>query len=154
PADYFALTVMAFTSVAVVMGASRVRGFISLFLGLMLGVIGIDAMTGQPRMTFGVPDLLDGVELTVVLVSVFAIGEILYVASRYSHAQDEIVPVKGKAFMSKDDWKRSWKPWLRGTAIGFPMGAIPGGGSEIPTMLSYSLERKLSPRRDEFGKGA
>lgn len=154
PADYFALTVLAFTSVAVVMGASRVRGFVSLFIGLALGVIGIDAMTGQPRMTFGIADLLDGVELTVVLVSVFAVGEILYVASHYSHAQDQIIPVKGKAYMSREDWKRSWKPWLRGTVIGFPMGAIPGGGSEIPTMLSYTLEKKLAKQRDEFGKGA
>ncbi|MFA5490576.1 MAG: tripartite tricarboxylate transporter permease [Candidimonas sp.] len=154
PADYFALTVLAFTSVAVVMGASRVRGFTSLFIGLALGVIGIDAMTGQPRMTFGAQDLLDGVELTVVLVSLFAIGEILYVASRYSHSKDEIIAVKGKAFMTRDDWRRSWKPWLRGTAIGFPIGTIPGGGSEIPTMLSYTLEKKLSRHKDEFGKGA
>ncbi|NYT84579.1 tripartite tricarboxylate transporter permease [Pollutimonas harenae] len=154
PADFFALTILAFTSVAVVMGASRVRGFVSLFMGLALGVIGIDAMTGQPRMTFGMPDLLDGVELTVVLVSVFAIGEILYVASRYAHAPDDIVAIKGRAFMTREDWRRSWKPWLRGTAIGFPIGTIPGGGSEIPTMLSYTLEKKLSRHQDEFGKGA
>lgn len=154
PADYFALTILAFTSVAVVMGASRVRGFVSLFIGLALGVIGIDAMTGQPRMTFGIAALLDGVELTVVLVSVFAVGEILYVASRYRHTHDEIIPIKGKAFMTREDWKRSWKPWLRGTALGFPIGTIPGGGSEIPTMLSYTLEKKLSRHKDEFGKGA
>ncbi len=154
PADYFALTVMAFTSVAVVMGASRVRGFIALFIGLALGVIGIDGMTGQPRMTFGVADLLDGVELTVVLVSVFAVGEILYVASRYRYQDEQIIPIKGKVFMTKDEWRRSWKPWLRGAVIGFPMGAIPGGGSELPTMLSYSLERNLSSKRDEFGHGA
>lgn len=154
PADYFALTIMAFTSVAVVMGASRVRGFISLFLGLALGVIGIDAMTGQARMTFGLPDLLDGVELTVVLVSVFAVGEILYVASRFRHNDEQIIPISGKAFMTRNEWARSWKPWLRGTIIGFPMGAIPGGGSELPTMLSYSLEKNLSKNKDEFGHGA
>ncbi|NYT45603.1 tripartite tricarboxylate transporter permease [Alcaligenaceae bacterium] len=154
PADYFALTIMAFTSVAVVMGASRVRGFISLLLGLALGVIGIDAMTGQARMTFGLPDLLDGVELTVVLVSVFAIGEILYVASRYRHQDEAIIPIRGKAFMTKKEWGRSWKPWLRGAAIGFPMGAIPGGGSELPTMLSYTLEKNLTAHKEEFGHGA
>ena len=154
PADYFALTVMAFTSVAVVMGTSRVRGFIALFIGLALGVIGIDGMTGQARMTFGVAELLDGVELTVVLVSLFAIGEIIYVASRFSRQNDEMFPIKGQVWMSKEDWRRSYKPWLRGTVIGFPMGAIPGGGSEIPTMLSYTLEKKLCKKPDEFGKGA
>jgi putative tricarboxylic transport membrane protein len=135
PADYFALMILAFTSVSVVMGTSRTRGFISLFLGLGLGVIGIDKMSGQPRLTFGVPGLLDGVELTVVLVSLFAVGEILFVASRYRRDQDEVVVIKGRAWMTKEDWKRSWAPWLRGTALGFPIGALPAGGSEIPTML-------------------
>src|SRR3546814_8406778 len=56
--------------------------------------------------------------------------------------------------MKKQDWKRSWKPWLRGTAIGFPIGILPAGGSEVPTFLSYALERKLTRHPDEFGKGA
>src|SRR3546814_20207096 len=111
-------------------------------------------MTGQPRMTFGIAALLDGVELTVVLVSLFAVGEILYVASRYSYGHDEIIPIKGKAFMTRDDWRRSWKPWLRGTAIGFPIGTIPGGGSEIPTLLSYTLEKTLERHKEEFDKVA
>ena len=152
PADYFALAVLAFTSVAVVMGASRVRGFISLFIGLAFGVIGIDNMTGQARMTFGAADLLDGIELTVVLVSLFAIGEVIYVASRFNREKDEMVEIKkGKKWMTKSDWQRSWRPWLRGTFIGFPIGAIPGGGSEIPTMISYTAEKKLSKHQDEFG---
>jgi putative tricarboxylic transport membrane protein len=154
PSDYFALITLAFTSVAVVMGTSRVRGFISLFIGLALGVVGIDKMTGAARLTFGVPGLFDGIELTVVLVSLFAVGEILFVASRYKPGRDEIIPIKGFAFMTKEDWKRSWKPWLRGTALGFPIGALPAGGSEIPTMLSYTIERKLTKHKDEFGHGA
>ncbi|WP_011581836.1 MULTISPECIES: tripartite tricarboxylate transporter permease [Chelativorans] len=154
PADYFALTVLAFTSMAVVMGTSRVRGFISLFLGLALGLIGIDQMTGQARLTFGVPGLFDGMELAVVLVSLFAVGEILYVASRYRKNSSEIIPIRGQIWMSREDWKRSWKPWLRGASLGFPIGALPGGGSEIPTMLSYTLERKLTKHPEEFGKGA
>jgi putative tricarboxylic transport membrane protein len=153
PADYFALTVLAFTSVAVVMGTSRVRGFISLFIGLALGVVGIDTMAGQPRLTFGIMQLLKGIELTVVLVSLFAVGEMLYVASRYRKMPAQITPTKGWAWMTKSDFARSWKPWLRGTAIGFPLGALPAGGSEMPTMLSYTLEKKLS-RHGDFGKGA
>ena len=62
--------------------------------------------------------------------------------------------MKGKALMTRQDWKRSWRPWLRGTAIGFPLGVIPAGGSEIPTFLSYATEKKLSKNKDEFGKGA
>jgi putative tricarboxylic transport membrane protein len=154
PEDYFALIVLAFTSVAVVMGSSRVRGFIALFLGLALGVVGIDGQTGQARMVFGNPELLDGIQLTIVLVSLFAVGECFYVASRYANAPPAVNPLAGGAWMTRDDWRRSWKPWLRGTGIGFPIGALPAGGSEIPTFLSYMLERRLSPRPEEFGNGA
>jgi putative tricarboxylic transport membrane protein len=60
----------------------------------------------------------------------------------------------GSIWMSKSDWRRSWKPWLRGTALGFPLGAMPAGGAEIPTFLSYAVEKKLSKHPEEFGKGA
>lgn len=154
PEDYFALMVLAFTSVAVVMGRSRVRGFIALFLGLALAVVGIDQQTGQARMVFGQPELLDGIQLTIVLVSLFAVGECFYVASRFAGAPQAINPLAGGTWMTREDWRRSWKPWLRGTAIGFPIGALPAGGSEIPTFLSYTIERRLTRHPEEFGKGA
>ena len=153
PADYFALILLAFCSVAVVMGTSRVRGFTALLVGVAMGTVGIDVMTGQPRLIFGAMGLLNGIELTVVLVSLFAVGEILFVASRYDSGGEAPLKVSGK-WMTHEDLRRSWKPWLRGTAIGFPMGALPGGGSEIPTMLSYTLERKLCEKPEEFGHGA
>jgi len=154
PADYFALMLLAFTSVSVVLGTSRVRGFIALFLGLAMGVVGIDGPSGQARLAFGSPDLLDGIDITVVLVSLFAVGEILYVASRYRSAPPAVNPLAGGHWMTRDDWRRSWKPWLRGTLLGFPIGALPAGGSEVPTFLSYTIERRLSRHRDEFGRGA
>jgi putative tricarboxylic transport membrane protein len=154
PADYFALMVVAFTSVSCVLGASRVRGFTSLFAGLALGVMGIDAQTGQARLTFGQRELLDGMELVVVLVGVFAVGETIYVASRYGGGQqsEQLNPLAGGLWMTGEDWRRSWKPWLRGTALGFPIGALPAGGSEIPTFLSYMVERRLAERPEEFGR--
>jgi putative tricarboxylic transport membrane protein len=151
PADYFALMVLAFTSVSCVLGASRVRGFVSLFAGLALGVMGIDAQTGQARLTFGSAELLDGMELVVVLVGLFAVGETIYVASRYGGGALQINPLAGGLWMTREDWRRSWKPWLRGTALGVPIGALPAGGSEIPTFLSYMVERRLS-RSEEFGR--
>ncbi|MGX1790074.1 tripartite tricarboxylate transporter permease [Bosea sp. NPDC055332] len=154
PEDYFALMVLSFTSVAVVMGRSLVRGFASLFFGLALGTIGIDTQTGQTRMVFGMLELLDGVSFTVVLVSLFAIGETLYVASRHASAPPAINPLSGGHWMTRQDWARSWKPWLRGSVIGFPIGALPAGGTEIPTFLSYALERRLSKHPEEFGHGA
>jgi putative tricarboxylic transport membrane protein len=75
-------------------------------------------------------------------------------AARHGMGKDEIIAIRGRIWMTIDEWKRSWKPWLRGTAIGFPMGAMPAGGAEIPTFLSYALERKLSNKPEEFGEGA
>src|SRR5680860_1517033 len=118
------------------------------------GMIGIDALTGQPRFTFGNQHLLNGVDVVTIAVGLFAVGETLWVASRMRHDEAEIEPIKGSLWMTKDDWRRSWKPWLRGTALGFPIGSLPAGGAEIPTFLSYSMEKKLSKHPEEFGKGA
>src|SRR5690606_27890152 len=154
PWDYFGLMLIAFVTVSATFGASPLRGLTSLGIGLWLGLVGIDQLTGQARLTFGVPQLLDGVEVTTLAVGVFALGECLFVASRNLHAPEKPIPVKGSIWMSREDWKRSWKPWLRGTAIGFPIGALPAGGAEVPTFLSYNVERKLATKPEEFGHGA
>ena len=154
PAEYFALMVFAFITVAAVLGSSTVRGLTSLFLGLLLGLVGIDSQTGQARFAFGVPELLDGVDVVVLAVGLFAVGEALYVAAYQSRLSASIEKMRGSLLMSASDWRRSWPAWLRATAIGFPFGTIPAGGAEIPTFLSYATERKLSKHREEFGKGA
>ena len=151
PAEYFSLMVLAFVTVSAVLGSSAVRGLAALFFGIWLGLIGIDLQTGQARFTFGLDELLDGVNVIVVAVGLFAVGETLYVAARRYTGNDEIVPLRGSLYMTKEEWKRSWKPWLRGAAIGFPIGAMPAGGSEVPTFLSYYTEKKLSKHPEEFG---
>jgi putative tricarboxylic transport membrane protein len=154
PEDYFALMCVAFITVSATFGDSPVRGLTSLFIGLTLGLVGIDRLTGQARLAFGVPELLDGVEITTLAVGLFAIGEALYVASRRHHTEEKLEAVRGSLWMTKEDWKRSWMPWLRGTLFGFPIGALPAGGAEIPTFLSYSTERRLCKYPEEFGHGA
>ncbi|WP_119304937.1 tripartite tricarboxylate transporter permease [Dongia deserti] len=154
PAEYFALMVVAFTTVSGLLGTSRLRGMISLFLGLAIGLVGTDALTGQARFTLGILQLLDGIDITVVAVGLFAVGEALYVASRPELRSAQVIPIKGSLWMTKEEWARSWKPWVRGSFLGFPFGALPAGGTEIPTFLSYFLEKKMSKRPEEFGKGA
>src|SRR5262249_22695570 len=97
------------------------EGLATLFFGILLGLIGVDLQTGQARFTFGLPELLDGINVIVVAVGLFAVGETLYVASRYRFGKDEIIPLSGSLWMTLEEWKRSWKPWLRGAAIGFPI---------------------------------
>ena len=152
-AEYFALMVVAFVTVTTVLGGRNLSGWLSLLLGLMLGCVGIDALSGQARLTFGIPYLLDGIDPVIVAIGLFAIGETLWIAS-LGPEQDQPLPVKGSLWMSGEEWSRSWKPWLRGTAIGFPLGALPAGGAELPTLLSYAIEKRLARHPEEFGHGA
>jgi putative tricarboxylic transport membrane protein len=154
PAEYFALMVLAFMTVSAAFGDSTLRGLTSLFIGLTLGLIGIDLQTGQARLAFAIPDLLDGIEVTTLAVAMFAVGETLAIAAARNAGDGTVEPVKGSLWMNREDWARSWKPWLRGTAIGFPIGAMPAGGAEIGTFISYSVEKQLAAKPEEFGKGA
>ncbi|WP_284179620.1 tripartite tricarboxylate transporter permease [Rhabdaerophilum sp. SD176] len=154
PAEYFSLMMLSFVTVAAVLGGSAVRGMTALFVGMFLGMIGVDNQSGQLRFTFGLTELYDGINVIIVAVGLFAIGETLWLAAQPKGGPEEVIKVTDSVMMSKEDWKRSWKPWLRGSFIGFPIGAMPAGGAEIPTFLSYSLEKKLSTKPEEFGHGA
>ena len=153
PPEYFLLMVLAFCAVSAVLGGSVLRGVVALLLGLAMGLVGLDQISGQARYTAGMPELLDGVEIVLVAVGLFAIGEALYLAL-YQGSEAQTENPLGRVHMSRQDWKRSWPAWLRGTAIGIPFGTIPAGGSEIPTFLSYAAERRLSRTPEEFGNGA
>jgi len=152
PPEYFCLMLLAFTTVSAVLGGSTLRGMTSLFLGLGMGLVGIDQITGQTRYTGGVLEFMDGIEVVLVAVGLFAIGETLYNAL-YEGKVVSSLNKMSSTHMSRDDWRRSWPAWLRATFIGFPFGTIPAGGSEIPTFLSYATERKLADpeHKKEFG---
>jgi putative tricarboxylic transport membrane protein len=139
PADYFWLAVLAFVSVTALVGRSLIRGFTSLFIGLLIGCIGIDQVSGQSRLALGVGQLNNGIDVVLVAIGLFAIGEALHVAAKRRRRGDEelVSPDEGAhpRWLSRSDVKRSWKPWVRGAAIGFPFGALPAGGAEIPTFL-------------------
>ena len=154
PPEYFMLMVLAFCTVSAVLGKSTLRGLTALFIGLAMGLVGIDQISGQARYTGGVPELLDGLEVVLIAVGLFAVSEALYNVL-YEGKTVETENPMSKVHMTKSEWKRSWPAWLRATFIGFPFGTIPAGGSEIPTFLSYATEKKLSKHKDEFGtKGA
>jgi putative tricarboxylic transport membrane protein len=157
PPEYFLLMLLAFTTVSAVLGKSTLRGMTALFVGLAAGCIGLDQISGQGRYVGGIPELLDGIEIVLVAVGLFAVAEVLYAVlyeGRVVEGQNKL----SRVHMTARDWKRSIPAWLRGTAIGAPFGCIPAGGTEIPTFLSYATEKKLAKdaeARAEFGtKGA
>ncbi|MES1978674.1 MAG: tripartite tricarboxylate transporter permease [Pseudomonadota bacterium] len=153
PPEYFLLMLLAFTTVSAVLGQSTLRGMTALFIGLAAGCVGLDQISGQGRYTAGVPELLDGIEIVLVAVGLFAVAEVLYAALYEGRVKEEQNKLS-RVYMTRRDWKRSIPAWLRGTAIGAPFGCIPAGGTEIPTFLSYATERKLikNPQdKAEFG---
>jgi len=150
PPEYFLLMVLAFCTVSAVLGQSMLRGLTALGIGLAMGLVGIDQITAQARYTGGVPELMDGLEVVLVAVGRFAVAEALYAVlyqGRVQETQNRMTRVQ----MTRAEWRRSIPAWLRATAIGFPFGTIPAGGSEIPTFISYATEKKLSKHPAEFG---
>jgi putative tricarboxylic transport membrane protein len=150
PPEYAMLMLLAFTTVSAVLGKSMLRGLTALFIGLAVGLVGLDQITAQVRYTGGIPEFMDGIEVVLVAVGLFAVGECLYTALYEGRTQAQLNTM-GSVHMTRAEWRRSWPAWLRGTFIGFPFGTIPAGGSEIPTFLSYGVERKLSKHKQEFG---
>ena len=150
PPEYFMLMVLAVCTVSAVLGKSTSRGLTALFIGLAMGLVGIDQISAQARYTGGISELTDGLEVVLIAVGLFAVGESLHAVlfeGRVVETQNKM----SKVHMTGTEWRRSWPAWLRATCIGFPFGTIPAGGSEIPTFLSYATEKKLSKHPEEFG---
>ncbi|MEY3134510.1 MAG: hypothetical protein RJA39_392, partial [Pseudomonadota bacterium] len=150
PPEYFCMMLLAFITVSAVLGQSTVRGLTALFIGLALGLVGMDQISGQVRYTGNIPEFMDGIETVLIAVGLFAVSEVMY-NSLYEGKSSADMNRLTKAQMTPLEWRRSWPAWLRGTAIGFPFGTVPAGGSEIPTFLSYATEKKLSNHKEEFG---
>jgi len=150
PPEYFLLMMLAFCTVSSVLGKSTLRGLTALFVGLAMGLVGQEQISGQMRYTGNVPELMDGLEVVLIAVGLFAVAEALY-AVLYQGREVETQNAMSKVHMTREEWRRSWPAWLRATFIGVPFGCIPAGGSEIPTFLSYAAEKKLSKHPEQFG---
>ncbi len=150
-AEYFALMVLSFMTVSAAFGGSVTRGLTALFIGLTIGLVGTDKLTGQVRLAFGVPEMSDNISIAIVAVGLFAIGETMFLASQHINHKTKAEAVKGSVWLSWAELKRCIRPYLRGTGLGFLFGPLPTGGAEIPTFLSYTTEKRLAQgeaRRD------
>lgn len=143
-AEYFALMVLSFMTVSAAFGGSMLRGLTALFIGLTIGIVGTDKLTGQVRLAFGIPEMSDSISIAIVAVGLFAIGETMYLASQRTNHLEKAEAVKGSVWLNWADLKRCIRPYLRGTGLGFLFGPLPTGGAEIPTFLSYTTERRIA----------
>ncbi len=153
PPEYFALALFGLSLCATLSGGPPLRGLAMVFAGLLLGLVGIDTMTGVERFTFGRQGLADGIELVPLLMGLFGLGEILHNLEQ----PEASVPVAsriGRLWPSRADWRQSRGAIARGTGLGFFVGLIPGGGAILASMLSYVVEKRLSPEPATFGHGA
>ena len=153
PAEYFLLMLFTLSAIISLSQGEMIKGFISMSVGLLLSTVGIDLQSSVYRFTFGIPQLSDGIDFLVIIIGVYAVGEVLYNYLTIDKPLGEKKEV-GKIWISKEQWKRSKWPILRSGPLGFIIGVLPGAGGSIASMLSYTTERQLSKNPKEFGEGA
>ncbi|SDG83111.1 tripartite tricarboxylate transporter permease [Pelagibacterium luteolum] len=151
--EYFSLIVLGLlVSIALAHG-SILKALAMIVVGLLLGMVGQDIYTGQPRFTFGFRELFGGLNFVSVAVGVFGVAEILRNLENEKTREVMVKTVKN-LWLTKDDFRRIVGPVVRGTAIGSLLGVLPGGGHILSSFASYSAEKRLSKHPEEFGKGA
>ncbi len=156
PTEFFSLMVFGFVVLSNVTGTSLLKALMMAVVGLILGTIGLDPVTGNERFTFGSTYLLGGIEFVAVAIGVFGIGEILVNAAKPAELLEQrvLVPRFRELYPSLQDLRRSIGAILRGTGVGFGVGLVPGPAPVIATYASYMVEKRLSKHPEEFGKGA
>jgi TctA family transporter len=153
PAEYFSLMTLGLVASIVLAQGSLLHAFGMVVLGLLLGLVGTDVTSGVQRFTFDTPELADGIGFVTVAMGMFGLGEII--RNLETEAQRSVVVAKITTLMpTREDWKRMIAPILRGTAIGSALGILPGSGSILGAFAAYSIEKKVSRNRAQFGKGA
>jgi putative tricarboxylic transport membrane protein len=153
PPEYFSLMILGFVVLTYLAQKSMTKALLTAGVGILLGTIGLDTMTGMPRFSFNIPELLDGVGLAPLAMGLFGISEILLNVEKKIKQELLTTKVKG-LFPNWEDWKRCSLPILRGTVSGFFLGILPGGGAVLASFVSYAVEKRISKHPEQFGKGA
>jgi putative tricarboxylic transport membrane protein len=153
PPEYFALMILGFAILAFLSGTSMLKSLVMGAVGVLLGVIGVDTISGASRFVYGVPQLLDGIGIVPVAMGLFGVGEVLTNVEQQL-TRDVFVERVGRLLPSRDDWRRCAGAIVRGTGIGLLLGLLPGGGTIIASFAAYGVERRLSASPERFGRGA
>ncbi len=155
PAEYFSLMVLGLIGAVVLASGSLIKAIAMILLGLLLGQINTDVISGVPRYSFDIPELTDGIGFVAIAMGVFGFGEIITnLGQPAEHREVFTKHVKG-LWPTKDDFKLAWPAVLRGTALGSILGVLPGGGALLSSFAAYTVEKKVPMKKGEveFGKG-
>jgi putative tricarboxylic transport membrane protein len=152
PPEIVALMVLGFAGVIGFTGTSRAKGLAMAAFGLAVATIGIDPSTGVTRFAFGNVELLGGIGFLEVVIGLFAVSEVM--SQVRGGTPDSIRTRFREMLLTREDWRRSRMPIVRGGLLGFLLGVLPGAGATLASFFSYDVERRLSRHKDEFGKGA
>ncbi|WP_119153105.1 tripartite tricarboxylate transporter permease [Caldimonas tepidiphila] len=154
PAEYFSLMVLGLIGAVVLASGSLLKAISMIILGLLLGQINTDVISGTPRFSFDIPELTDGINFVVIAMGVFGFGEIIANLGQPAEKREVFTKdVKG-LWPSKQDFKEATPAVLRGTVLGSVLGVLPGGGALLSSFAAYTLEKKISSTPEKFGKGA
>ncbi len=153
PAEYFSLMTLGLVASVVLAHGSLMKAIGMVVVGLILGLIGTDVNSGATRYTFDLPPLADGINFVIVAMGMFGLGEIVRNLEHEATRTMTIKKVEG-LFPTKEDLRRIVAPVLRGTGLGAVLGILPGGGAMLSSFAAYSIEKKISPNRKQFGHGA
>lgn len=152
PAEYFSLMLLGLAAVSGLAGRSITKALIMTVLGLMLGTVGIDAVSGIERFTFGQPMLFSGIEFLTIAVGLFALGEVFKTILEKEEEDGQLAKIN-RVLPTKQDLKDSAVPIARGSLLGFFIGVLPGAGATLASFFSYITEKKFSTTPEQFGKG-
>ena len=145
PPEYFAIMLVALSAVTSLSGTSAPKAVFATILGLSLGLVGLDNQTGQ---------LEEGIDVVLGAIGLFAVSEVIWYAATLHTQEEHREKVRGKVWMTGEEFRRSVGPWFRGSGLGFFIGSLPGAGATIASFITYAIEKRVSKHKDEFGKGA
>jgi len=154
PAEYFLLMIAALAMTASMSEKNMLKGFIATIMGLIITTVGIDAQSGVSRFNFGILELQTGIDFLVAIIGIYALGEVF---KSFKMLQDGTMKPQTKfkkIWITKEEWKKSMWPIIRATPLGFFIGALPGAGGTMASLMAYNNERNFSKHPEEFGKGA
>jgi TctA family transporter len=152
--EYFSLMALGLIAAVVLAHGSVIKAIAMIILGLLIGLVGTDGNTGGTRFTFGITELIDGIDVATMAIGIFGVGEIITNLTQPQDQRSVVTQKIMRLWPTREDFRRAWPAVLRGTGVGAVLGVLPGGGATLSSFAAYALEKKSSQHPEQFGHGA